>query len=43
MIEAGMKAPAFTLKTDEGKDFSLESLKGHRVILFFFPKADTPG
>ena len=43
MIEAGMRAPAFTLKTDEGKDLSLESLRGHRVILFFFPKADTPG
>jgi peroxiredoxin Q/BCP len=43
MIEAGMRAPAFTLKTDEGKDLSLASLKGHRVILFFFPKADTPG
>jgi len=43
MIEAGMRAPAFTLKTDEGKDLSLESLKGHRVILFFYPKADTPG
>lgn len=43
MIQAGMRAPAFTLKTDEGKDLSLESLKGHRVVLFFFPKADTPG
>jgi peroxiredoxin Q/BCP len=43
MIEAGMRAPAFTLKTDEGKDLSLDSLKGHRVILFFYPKADTPG
>jgi len=43
MIEAGKKAPAFTLKTDEGKDLSLESLKGRRVILFFYPKADTPG
>jgi peroxiredoxin Q/BCP len=43
MIEAGMRAPAFTLKTDEGTDLSLESLKGHRVVLFFYPKADTPG
>ena len=43
MIEAGMKAPAFNLKTDEGNDLSLESLKGHRVVLFFYPKADTPG
>jgi peroxiredoxin Q/BCP len=43
MIQAGMRAPAFTLKTDEGTDLALESLKGHRVVLFFFPKADTPG
>jgi len=43
MIEAGMEAPAFTLKTDEGKDLSLEGLKGHKIVLFFFPKADTPG
>ena len=43
MIEAGMKAPAFTLQTDEGKNLSLASLKGHRVVLFFYPKADTPG
>ncbi len=43
MIEAGMRAPAFTLTTDEGKDLSLADLKGRRVILFFYPKADTPG
>ncbi len=43
MIQAGTRAPAFTLKTDEGTDLSIESLKGHRVVLFFFPKADTPG
>jgi len=43
MIEAGMQAPDFTLQTDEGKDLSLASLKGRRVILFFYPKADTPG
>jgi peroxiredoxin Q/BCP len=43
MIEAGMQAPAFTLKTDSGADLSLESLQGRRVVLFFFPKADTPG
>ena len=43
MIQAGMRAPTFTLKTDQGADFSLESLKGRRVVLFFYPKADTPG
>jgi peroxiredoxin Q/BCP len=43
MIQAGVRAPAFTLKDDEGKDFTLDSMKGRRVVLFFFPKADTPG
>lgn len=43
MIQAGTKAPTFTLKTDEGKDLSLESLKGRKVVLFFYPKASTPG
>lgn len=43
MIDVGMKAPAFTLKTDEGTDLSLASLKGQRVVLFFYPRADTPG
>jgi peroxiredoxin Q/BCP len=43
MIEAGMKAPTFTLKADDGSDVSLADFKGRRVILFFFPRADTPG
>jgi peroxiredoxin Q/BCP len=43
MIEAGQRAPDFTLQTDEGADLALASLKGRRVVLFFFPKADTPG
>jgi thioredoxin-dependent peroxiredoxin len=43
MIEVGKKAPAFTLATDEGTELSLASLKGRHVVLFFFPKADTPG
>jgi len=43
VIEVGKKAPAFTLKTDDGSDVSLAGLKGRSVILFFFPKADTPG
>jgi peroxiredoxin Q/BCP len=43
MMEAGMRAPAFALKTDEDTDLSLASLKGRRVVLFFYPKADTPG
>jgi peroxiredoxin Q/BCP len=43
MIEEGKKAPAFTLKADDGRDVSLSDFKGRRVVLFFFPKADTPG
>ena len=43
MIEEGKKAPAFTLETDTGEKLSLASLKGKRVILFFYPKANTPG
>ena len=43
MIEAGKKAPAFTLKADDGSDVSLSGFKGRQVVLFFFPKADTPG
>jgi len=43
MIEEGKKAPAFTLETDTGDDLSLASLKGKRIVLFFYPKADTPG
>jgi thioredoxin-dependent peroxiredoxin len=43
MLKVGDKAPDFTLQSDEGKDVSLEDFKGKRVILFFFPKANTPG
>jgi len=43
MLKIGDKAPDFTLKSDEGQDVSLKDFKGKRVILFFFPKANTPG
>jgi peroxiredoxin Q/BCP len=43
MIDVGMQAPGFTLMTDTGEERSLASLKGHRVVLFFYPRADTPG
>jgi peroxiredoxin Q/BCP len=39
----GGKAPDFRLKTDDGKEVSLNDFKGKRVLLFFFPKANTPG
>lgn len=42
-LEPGRKAPDFTLSDDAGKTVRLSDLKGKRVVLFFFPKADTPG
>lgn len=42
-IEAGSKAPAFDLPTDGGGSVSLANLKGRTVVLYFYPKADTPG
>lgn len=36
-------APTFNLKTHEGKDFSLESRRGKWTVLYFYPKAETPG
>jgi thioredoxin-dependent peroxiredoxin len=43
MLKVGSKAPEFHLKTDEGKDASLGDYAGKQVVLYFFPKADTPG
>ena len=43
MIEAGEKAPAFTLPDQDGEDVSLSALAGQTVVLYFYPKADTPG
>ena len=43
MLKIGDKAPDFKLKSDTGTEVSLRDFKGQRVVLFFFPKADTPG
>ena len=43
MIEEGQPAPTFTLPSDSGEDVSLESLRGKPVVLYFYPKDDTPG
>jgi peroxiredoxin Q/BCP len=43
MIAEGQLAPDFTLLTDEGKRLTLSSLRGRTVVLFFYPKDDTPG
>lgn len=42
-LNIGDPAPDFELLTDEGQPLSLASLRGKRVVLFFYPKADTPG
>ena len=43
MIKAGRRAPAFTLKDHDGNIVKLAELKGKPVVLYFYPKADTPG
>jgi len=43
MLKPGTKAPAFRLQSDEGKEIALKDFAGKRVLLFFFPKASTPG
>lgn len=42
-ITEGSKAPAFDMATAGGDRVSLEGLKGRKVVLYFYPKADTPG
>jgi thioredoxin-dependent peroxiredoxin len=42
-IEVGQKAPAFTLKNAEGKTVKLSDFKGKPIVLYFYPKDDTPG
>lgn len=42
-LEKGDIAPAFTLKNDRGEDVSLTDFTGKRVIVYFYPKANTPG
>jgi thioredoxin-dependent peroxiredoxin len=43
MIETGEKAPNFTLPDQDGRDVSLGDFAGRTVVLYFYPKADTPG
>ncbi len=42
-IEEGKKAPAFTLTDDTGKKVKLSDFSGQAVVLYFYPKDDTPG
>ena len=43
MIEPGKKAPAFSLKDQHGKTHKLSDYAGRPVVLYFYPKDDTPG
>ncbi len=42
-LEPGVKAPAFTLTSDSGEKIKLSQFKGSPVVLYFYPKDDTPG
>ena len=43
MVTQGDKAPDFTLLDQNEQEFSLAAQKGHKVLVYFYPKADTPG
>ena len=42
-LEVGQEAPDFTAVTDAGEELQLSSLRGKRVVLYFYPKDNTPG
>ena len=43
MLEVGMKAPNFTLKDKDGREVSLSDFLGKKVVVYFYPKDNTPG
>ena len=43
LMDVNDKAPDFSLPDENGKNVSLKDFRGKTVVLFFFPKADTPG
>lgn len=43
MLKEGDKAPNFSVKADDGKIISLSNYRGRNVVLYFYPKANTPG
>jgi peroxiredoxin Q/BCP len=43
MIDPGTTAPDFTLANQDGETVKLSGLRGKTVVLYFYPKADTPG
>ena len=42
-LKVGDKAPEFRLPADDGREIALADLRGKPVVLYFFPKAQTPG
>ncbi len=43
MLNLGDKAPDFSLTSDSGATVSLKDFRDKKLVLYFFPKADTPG
>jgi peroxiredoxin Q/BCP len=43
LLKPGDQAPDFTLGTHDGRSFTLSSMRGRRLLLWFYPEADTPG
>ena len=43
LLQVGDKAPEFTLQNSEGENISLSDFSGKQIVLWFFPKANTPG
>lgn len=42
-LKVGFQAPAFKVMTDEGKEVSLADFRGKKIVLYFYPKDNTPG
>jgi thioredoxin-dependent peroxiredoxin len=43
MVAVGERAPDFALRSDDGRTYALKDLRGKKVVLYFYPKDDTPG
>ena len=43
MLEVGANAPAFSVQDHNGETVQLDDLRGQKILLWFYPKADTPG
>jgi peroxiredoxin Q/BCP len=43
MLKEGDKAPEFSVTADNGKTISLKDYRGRNLVLYFYPKANTPG